>query len=130
MIIPGLGNVGALCWNVGGLLGCKKIGLVGIDFGYPVDTRLEDTSYYNAYKILGDMNNQSIERFYRVVKNPLGNELLTSVNWDVYNHIFTSFVEKASEKFGIETFNTSPISCVFSDKIKFLDLEKFLNKEV
>jgi len=130
MIIPGLGNVGALCWNIGGLLGCKKIGLVGIDFGYPANTRLEDTAYYNAYKTLGNMNNQPIEKFYRTVKNPLGNEVLTCVNWDVYNYIFTTFIEKAYEKFGIETFNLSPISCVSSEKIKFVDLEKFLNKEV
>jgi len=130
MIVPGLGNVGAMCWNIACLLGCKKIGLVGMDYGYPPDTKLEDTVYYKAYLKLGEMNNQPIERFYRKIENPLGNEVLVSVNWDVYRHIFSDFSDKASEKFGIETFNLSPISSLFSKSVKYMDLVKFLKKEV
>lgn len=122
MIIPTLGNVGAMCWNISLLLGCNPIALVGLDFGYPPETKLEDTQYYKAYKKLAEMNNQPIERFYRKIKNPLGNEVLVGLNWDVYRHIFTEFAKKTR----VKTYNVSPISSLYSKDITYIPLTKFL----
>lgn len=130
MIVPGLGNVGAMCWNIACLLGCKKVGMIGLDYGYPLDTRFEDTVYYKAYVKLAEMNNKPLEKFYKVIENPLGRKVLTSLNWDVYRYIFTTFSDEASKRFGVKTYNLCPDSSLFSESIEYVDLESFLKKEV
>lgn len=123
-ILVSLGNVGAMCWNLAYFLGCNPIGLVGMDYGYGETDRIEDTVYFKAYKELcrGDMD--KVARCFRKVMNPLGRKVLVDLNWDVYRYIFLEFASKAK----VETYNLSPVSSLFGENVKYMEIGDFLGR--
>lgn len=120
-MLQSLGNVGGTAWNLALYLGCTRIGLMGLDYGYPADTKLEDTIYYKAYTQL--VKEKDIENCFRIVKNPLGNDVLTDLNWDVYKKVFLAYSKVAKA----DTVNLSPDSSLFGPRIRFQSLEDFLS---
>ncbi len=120
-MLQGLGNVGGMAWNLALYLGCTRIGMLGMDYGYPVETTLEDTIYYKAYRLL--VGEKAIKQCFRTVTNPRGNEVLTDLNWDVYKEIFLAYSKAAKA----DTVNLSPTSALFGPGIRFQDLETFLH---
>ena len=123
-ILVSLGNVGGMAWNLAYFLGCNPIFLVGLDYGYGEDTRIEDTIYYEAYVNLCKGNVEEARKCFKWVTNPLGRRVLVDLNWDVYRFIFTQFADRAS----VETFNLSPESSLFSRKVRYMDMSEFLEK--
>lgn len=43
------GHVSSVGWSTSTIMGAKEIVLIGVDIGYPSDTPLEETWYYNNY---------------------------------------------------------------------------------
>ena len=52
VILQTLGNVGALSLFVGLHLDSNEVAFMGLDYGYPADTPIEETQYYNGYRNL------------------------------------------------------------------------------
>jgi hypothetical protein len=62
------GNVGSAAWMMAdSLFNCKKIGLIGMDFSYYLDTPLESTQYYDALEKVFEKKN--VNYFFSKVYN-------------------------------------------------------------
>lgn len=122
-MLPSLGNVGGTAWNVSLNLNCDPVGLVGLDYGYPPDNRLEETIYWRAY-VQSFGEKLARENCYRVLTNPeTGRKYLSDLNWDVYRKILYDFSDRSHKA---QTFNCSPRSSLSGHGIKYKALEEFM----
>lgn len=140
------GNVGGFSWYFSNrILNAPVTALMGLDYGYPPETSIEDTQYYKAYLNHVELSNRqaqveyqenllsdpeaskpqdaTIELCYRLIKNEdTGKDVLVGLNWDVYRY---SFLGAASTCPNI-TVNLSPESSLFGPGITTMDFETFL----
>ena len=124
-MMPSLGNSGADSWNIGLFLGASPMIIVGIDYSYPPDTPLEKTIYYKAYVDLAQKTGKKLEDFYGVITNPQsGEKLMIDYNWNAYARIFMHYAEKTP----VETWNCSPISSLYGERVKYVPLEEALRR--
>lgn len=130
LVVQSCGNVGALAWQVAHFLGCDPIGLVGLDYGYPVDLPLTKTIYWNAYLNLargGGLKGKKATRWakgcYKAHSVPWsGSKVRSSLMWDTYKTYLMPFIEAAS----VKTVNCSPESFLSGGKITGMDLDTFI----
>lgn len=124
-MLQSLGNVGGMAWHIALYLGCNPIGIMGLDYGYPADTHIEETIYYKAYLKLAKEDAAKAKQFFHLVKNEdTGKTILSDMNWDAYRRIFLQYAAKAP----VETVNLSPESSIYGENIKTQSLEEFLRK--
>ena len=98
------GNVGSLCFNICRYLGAKEIALCGIDFGYPPNTPLEETQYFDLIA----KNPELADRMFFKIKNPhLEEEWFTDIIYAMYAHMFIKMARQAKSQ-GIRVCNCIP----------------------
>lgn len=111
-LMYGIGDTGQLAWRVLTGLGCKKIGLVGYDYGEPVDRKFEDWSLYEVYKKwMKDHDLSKDEMFKQAHTRQIRNEKTgtsswTDSTWDAYREKFKILIREG-EKQGIKTVNAT-----------------------
>lgn len=76
-IIQTLGNVGANSVIISCFLGCKEVGFIGLDFGYPADYPLEKTQYYKTYLERVKLDNMEIREDFAGAKRDYKKDLRT-----------------------------------------------------
>lgn len=65
------GNAGSCSFTMAsGVLKCSPVGLIGIDFGYPEGTVIDETPYYSAYMNASGGNLDVIKTSFRDVHHP------------------------------------------------------------
>jgi hypothetical protein len=119
--LNGGGNVGTAAWVVThAVLGRKRIGLVGIDFGYAPGTPYEQTQYYpELVALLGDRYREAFIH----AENPVTREVWFS---DPAYHWFRDvFLEMAREA-DCETFNCTEGGLLEGPGITTVPLDAFL----
>lgn len=151
-----LGNVGGFSWFLAGYMGAATRAIAGLDYGYPADTPLEKTQYYEAYQGLVEEHNKTrlemaeqmkkhnpeyepvgdpltIEGCYRILTNPdTGADVLVGLNWDAYRRIFLDAQEQLQKILkdmdipDIETVNVSPVSSLWGPHIRTMTLKKWM----
>jgi Protein of unknown function DUF115 len=119
--LNGGGNVGTAAWVVThAVLGRKRVGLIGMDFGYAPGTPPEKTQYYPELRaLLGDRFADA----YTHVPNPHVGE-----TWfcdPAYLWFRDVLLEMAREADG-ETFNCTEGGILFGDGVAFVTLDEFL----
>ena len=63
------GNVGSTAWMLAeSLFGCKKIGMLGMDFAYYLDTPVESTQYYD--RLIKFVDKKILKNFIQKLHNP------------------------------------------------------------
>ena len=142
------GNVGGFSWYFSNrVLNSPVTALMGLDYGYPPETNIEDTQYYKAYQnhvalsnkasevtykkaLLSDPEAQkpekgAVELCYRLIKNAdTGTDVLVGLNWDIYRF---SFLGAAGTCPNV-TVNLSPESTLFGPGITTMDFDTFLEE--
>lgn len=126
-ILSSFGNVGGQAVNLAMFLGADPVILVGLDYGYPPDTPLGETSYYSAYAELAKRRREKLENFFTRIKNPeTGEEVILDMNWATYREIFLRHMRMVRGKSRV--INCSPTSTLFGGGIESMPLEEALEK--
>ncbi len=118
------GNVGSAAWVFShAVLHKKKIGLVGIDFGYYADTPYINTQYY--YEIRDLVGEDRLEEVFVRIHNPhVGADFYTDPAYLWYRDAFLQMARDAD----CETFNCTGGGILFGDAIQTTSLERFLKE--
>jgi len=105
--VSALGNTGSCSWVIShALLRHSPTCLIGIDFGYPEGTPLEETHYFSSLcgATKGDM--RAVQSAYREVVNPNGERAITDLVFYHYREAFLEAAREVNPKF--ETWNCFP----------------------
>lgn len=118
------GNVGTSAWVFAhAILGARRVGLVGMDLGYPPERPVEKTQYaIELHALLGD----HMEDAFINVYNPYRKETWfcdPAYYW--YRQCFRELVRQA----GCTTYNCTEGGTLFGPGIKYVSLNQFLNDE-
>jgi hypothetical protein len=116
------GNVGSACWVFAhAVLQKKRVGLVGLDFGYYADTAYENTQYYKELCAL--VGEDRLDEVYVKFTNPhMGVPFYTDPAYLWYRN---SFLEMATES-ACETHNCTDGGILFGEGIRWTSLHDFL----
>jgi hypothetical protein len=119
------GNVGSACWVFAHtVLKKRHVGLVGMDFGYYLDTPYVQTQYYK--EILALVGPDRLDEVYIRITNPyLGQDFYTDPAYLWYRDSFLEMAERAH----CETINCTGGGILFGPGITWMDLSKFLAKD-
>jgi len=126
------GNSGACAWIMAmDLFKRAPVALIGIDFGYPEDTKLEDTQYYSAVlnEAKGDVG--IIKKTYKEFFHPT---FKTKAYVDlVFYHYRQAFIEMQQEvaiwyKMYGGTINCTEGGTLFGNGITCMKFSEFLEK--
>lgn len=118
------GNVGSACWVFAhAVLGKRRVGLIGVDFGYYGDTPYSQTQYYR--EILDLVGPERLDEVYVRFVNPhTEKEFYTDPAYLWYRD---SFLEMAAQAQGdCRTVNCTGGGILFGDGIEWAPLEEFL----
>ncbi len=118
------GNVGSACWVIAhAVLQKKKVGLVGVDFGYYADTPYYRTQYYN--EILNLVGPDRLDEVFIRIKNPhLNQDFYTDPAYFWYRESFLEMAQQAE----CETVNCTGGGILFGNNIRWQDLSQFLEE--
>jgi len=118
--MTGLGHTGGAAWVLAhAVLGCKRVAIVGMDLGYPEDTSVVNTQYYEFVRHLPL---EQGERLLLRIENPhTGNVYITD---PVYYWYRESFLD-AARRADCTTLNCSGEGILFGDGVRWLTLEEF-----
>ena len=120
------GTVGTASWIfAASRLYLRRIGLVGMDYGYYSDTSIEMTQTYR--ELLGIMGADEIRDCFRSVQNPYNGETYyTDPTYEWYRrNFFDLYQVYLSRKLGV-TLNCTEGGILFSDELDSISLDHFL----
>jgi hypothetical protein len=119
------GNIGSACWVMAeALLKKKRVGLVGIDFGYYADTPYERTQYYP--EIVNLVGKNRLDEVFVWIQNPhLGQNFYTDPAYLWYRDCFLEMVSESN----CETWNCTEGGILFGKNIHWASLSQFLTTE-
>ena len=117
------GNVGSACWVFAhAVLRKRRVGLVGMDFGYYADTTYHQTQYYK--EILELVGPDRLDEVFMRILNPyLGREFYTDPAYLWYRDAFVEMAQQAECK----TFNCTGGGILFGPGIEWTTLPEFLS---
>lgn len=115
------GNVGAAAWMIADSVICsKRIGLIGMDFGYYSNTPYEKTQYYDA--LITIAKKKDLHLFYKKIYNPiLKKHFFTDHAYLWYRDCFLEMLKLASSK----TTNCTGGGILFEKKLEWRSLNSF-----
>jgi hypothetical protein len=118
------GNVGTACWVFAhAVLGKRRVGLLGMDFGYYADTPYESTQYYREIVDLvghGRLN----EVFVRIHNPHVNAEFYTDPAYLWFRSVFLQMIDAAD----CETVNCTGGGILFGPGIQWSSLTDFFDK--
>jgi len=120
-------NVGTSAWVIAwSILGCKNIGMIGIDLGYDDDISWKNIRYHgNPIPENIDMNSSAFKKAYPTVHNPdYGCNCKQDPLFQYYCNALKEFIQKTKDK--INTINATEGGALFGDGIKCITLKEFL----
>lgn len=125
-----LANAGSFSWSIAKFLGCNPIVLIGMDQGFLMDTPVENTPYYPAYKQPSNTREDVIKDcFYHHTHSFFKTDRYTD---DIYGNFAKNII--ASAKLAKEEEGISTINCTgggFVDDPSIIEnewFEKWLKK--
>lgn len=120
------GNVGSACWMIAdSVINCKKIGMIGMDFSYYIDTKFEQTQYYGILKKTFGLKYLSF--FYKKIYNPIYKKyFFTDYVYDWYKNIFLEMLSNSKTT----TINCTEGGILFGKNIKNMRLKDFFSKYI
>jgi len=118
--LNGLGHSGGAAWVLAhAVLGYKRVGIVGMDLGYPEGTSVVNTQYYDVVRHLPKAQ---AEQLLVTVENPVtGARYLIDPVYCWYRDAFLDAVRQAD----CVTVNCSGEGNLFGDGIEWCELEEF-----
>ena len=108
MEFDGGSNCGTVCWNIARLIGCTQIAVLGLDFAFDINTPVQETQYYEAFRKSYNSDEEMLKKVYRFHTHSFfKTNCYTDANFDNFRKI-AEFLFKEAKKRGIETINCSP----------------------
>jgi len=116
------GNVGSACWVFAhAVLRKRRIGLLGMDFGYYTDTPYPRTQYYK--EILQLVGPERLDQVFVHIRNPhLDKVFYTDPAYLWYRD---SFLEMA-QLVDCDTYNCTGGGILFGPRLKWMTIDEFL----
>ena len=115
------GNVGSAAWMMAeGVIGSKKIALIGMDFAYYLGTNVTNTQYYDLLKKAFKKND--INKFFKKIYNPFLKKYFYADH--VYLWYKRCFFEMLSTSNSI-TYNCTGGGILFEKPLKLIDLKLY-----
>ncbi len=115
------GNVGTACWVFAhAVLGMRRVGLLGMDFGYYADTPYSKTQYYKEIVALVGPDRLD-EVFVRILNPHVGREFYTDPAYLWYRDAFLEMAQRAE----CETYNCAGGGILFGPGIHWIALSEF-----
>lgn len=124
------GTVGTAAWVfAASTLKIPRIGMVGVDLGYPIDTPKEQTqTYYELLHHLGVDEGADVSDYFKRSQFPLtGESYYTDPTYYWYRRNFLELLGKSQDS---ETFNCTEGGTLFGDSVQCVALDDFLAKGV
>lgn len=126
------GNTGACAWILSwGILKCNPVALIGFDFGYPEEVKLEATPYYSgALKMLPDKTDVAlrVSPSYQTIYNPaFKTRAKIDPAFDHYRRVLLEWI-KYDLPPEVELFNSTEGGTLFGDRIKCIPFAEFLER--
>ena len=118
--MTGLGHTGGAAWVLAhAILGCRRVGIVGMDLGYPDGTSVVNTQYYD---IVRQLPLEKAESLLLRIENPHSDVVyMTDPVYYWYRETMLDAVRRAD----CYTANCSGEGILFGDGIQWVTLEKF-----
>ncbi len=122
------GNNGAFAWNLALTIGCNPVCLIGMDYGYTIDTPLEQTSYYYKFMATYGNNLEEVKKLYKEGVHPFfDTKYLYDIMWDGYKTMFLPYLRKAVSEMGVKIISSSPCH-LWDQSIENMHFTSFLKK--
>jgi len=120
------GNTGSAAWMIAdSVLGCKKIAMIGMDFSYYNDTKLNQTQYYDF--LTKYYSKKNIKYFFKKIYNPVTkSSFYTDHVYYWYRKCFFEMLSNTNSR----TYNCTGGGILFGKTIKSLDLKSFCNRYI
>lgn len=119
------GNTGSTSWVLShALLRKSPTALIGINFGYPEGTPLQDTHYFSSMMQGAGGDMRAVQGAYREVVNPSGEKAMADLVFWHYREAFLEMVRDVNPKF--ETWNCTESGTLFGEGIKWAKFSEFL----
>ncbi|HEU4369321.1 MAG TPA: 6-hydroxymethylpterin diphosphokinase MptE-like protein [Methylomirabilota bacterium] len=121
--LNGGGNVGTAAWVIAhAVLGRRRVGIVGMDLGYPPGTPYARTQYYPELRaLLGD---RYAEAFVHVDNPHIGETWFCDPAYYWFRDVFLEMAREA----GCRTFNCTEGGILFGPGVTVTPLERFLEE--
>jgi hypothetical protein len=118
--MTGLGHTGGAAWVLAhAVLGCSRVGIVGMDLGYPEGTSVVNTQYYDVVR---DLSPEKAEGLLLRIENPHSGEVyLTDPVYYWYRETMLDALQWAE----CVTVNCSGEGILFGKDIRWNSLEEF-----
>lgn len=122
------GNCGSTCWILAhALLRRSPVALIGIDFGYPEGTPIEETAYYHTLQENFGTDVQKMKLAFRSYYNPdFGTRAFAESVFQHYRQTFLELIQETPE--WVETINCTEGGTLFGTGIKGMKFDDFLAK--
>jgi len=118
--MTGLGHTGGAAWVLAhAVLGCRRVGIVGMDLGYPDGTSVVNTQYYDAVRQLPLENAESL--LVRI-DNPYSGEVYMT---DPVYYWYRETMLDGARSAECETVNCSGEGILFGEGLEWGSLEEF-----
>ena len=120
------GNVGSASWMIAAnVINCKNIGMIGMDFSYYMNTKIQQTQYYGILKKTFGI--KYINKFYKKIYNPIYRKYFyTDYVYNWYKNIFLEMISCSKNN----TINCTEGGVLFGKNIKNMKLKDFLKKYI
>ncbi len=129
-VMFGVSDAGSLAWRTLVGLGCKRICLIGYDYGEPADRPFEQWTLHKTYLDWMKAHDLTKEEMFKqsdvreIVNSKNGARMVTDKTWDDYRTRLRTLI-KLGEKQGIRTINASESGTI--DFVDCISLKTFLS---
>jgi len=120
------GNVGSASWMIAdSVINCKKIVMIGMDFSYYIDTKVQKTQYYGILK--KTFGKKYLNFFYKKIYNPIYKKyFFTDYVYDWYKNIFLEMISNSKTI----SINCTEGGILFGKNIRNMRFKDFLKKYI
>lgn len=102
-------NCGTACWNIARYIGCNPIALLGLDFAFNINTPVQETPYYAAFRRSYKSDEEMLKKAYRFHTHSFfGTNCYTDSMFDEFMKTAVFLFKQTKKRKNLETINCSP----------------------
>ncbi len=120
---------GGFAWNVARYIGCNPIALIGLDLSFKMDTPVQKTPYYNAFRPSYKTEKDMMEACYRFHTHSFfGTNCYTDFCYDSFAESSLIMFKQYKNNKGIKTINCTGSGVLDDEAVENMWLQDWLAK--